>query len=90
MPVKYSVDFHIPVKETAGSRTYELETDEVLSVDQLLGLLAQRFSTVRSLMRYSAGNKLPVAVLVGGRILEPSDAIPDGSVIKIIGAVAGG
>lgn len=90
MPVKYSIDFHIPVKEIKGSRNYEVEADEMLTVGQLLALLAERFSAVQSLMRYSDGKKLPVAVLVDGRSLEPSDVIPDGAVVKIIGAVAGG
>ncbi len=90
MPVKYRIDFHIPVKEIKGSRNYELEANEMLTVGQLLVLLAERFSAVQSLMRYSDGKKLPVAVLVDGRILELGDAIPDGAVVKIIGAVAGG
>jgi len=90
MPVKYKIDFHIPVKEIEGSRSYELEPDEMLTAGQLLVLLAGRFAAVQSLMRYSNGKKLPIAVLVDGRSLEPGDVIPDGAVVKIIGAVAGG
>ena len=90
MTVRYNIDFHIPVKEVNRARYYELETENSLTVDQLLGVLAERFSAVQSLMRYRTGKKLPVAVLVNGRILEYDETIPDGAVVKVIGAVAGG
>lgn len=90
MTVSYKIDFHIPVKEVGRARYYELEAEDSLTVEQLLALLAERFSAMQSLMRYRTGKKLPVAVLVNGRILEHDEVIPDGAVVKIVGAIAGG
>ena len=90
MPITYSVDFHIPVKEIASKRNYALEVDRALTVRQLLALLAERFSAVRLLMKYGGEKKLPVAVLVDGHSLDMDELIPAGSVVRIIGAVAGG
>ena len=41
-------------------------------------------------MKYGGDKKLPVAMLVDGHSLDMDELIPDGSVVKIIGAVAGG
>lgn len=90
MAVSYDIDFHIPVKEVSRARYYKLETEDSLTVEQLLALLAERFSAMQSLMRYRTGKKLPVAVLVNGHILEHDEVVPDGAVVKIIGTVAGG
>jgi len=90
MTVRYNIDFHIPVKEASRASYYELAVNDSLTVEQLLALLAERFSAVQSLMRYRTGQRLPVAVLVNGRILEHDETIPDGALVKIIGAVAGG
>ena len=90
MPITYSVDFHIPVTETARERDYALEVDHALTASQLLVLLAERFSAVRLLMKYGGDKKLPVAMLVDGHSLDMDELVPDGSVVKIIGAVAGG
>jgi molybdopterin converting factor small subunit len=90
MPITYSVDFHIPVTEIERERDYALELDHALTASQLLALLAERFSAVRLLMKYGGDKKLPVAMLVDGHGLDMDELIPDGSVVKIIGAVAGG
>lgn len=90
MKVTYSIDFHIPMKDVANPQEYPVETDHVLTVRELLTLLAERFSSVRLLMSFGGGKRPPLAVLVKGRMLEPDDLIPDGAQVRLIGAVAGG
>jgi len=86
----YRIDFHIPVKEIEPSRGYILEGPHALTVEQMLTALSERFVNVRLLMRYGRNGKPPVAVLVDGRTLALADIIPDGAIVRIVGAVAGG
>ena len=90
MTVTYQIDFHVPIREIENAGTYPLEVEQTLTVDELVARLAEHFSTMRLLMSYGRGGRLPVAVLVDGRALQPQDIVPEGALVKIIGAVAGG
>ena len=90
MGATYHIDFHIPVKELGASRGYVLEAPQLLTAEQMLAALSNRFANVRLLMRYGQHGRPPVVMLVDGRTLGLGDVVPDGATVRIVGAVAGG